>query len=137
MYILESSELIKVCGDYGLASMLSVVQRVMGMIQIVVPICLLVGATLMFVKMMLNPEEKKHTKAIINCVLASLIVIFLPMIVNITMGWLDDSFNVTACWNVASQTEEMIEWQTGDSAGTSEKEKDIPGNRVDDYQFSK
>lgn len=135
MFILEVDQrLIDACGDYGLASILRIVQKGMDIVQIVVPIVMIVSAIFILIKMVMNPEEKKTTKALFNCVAAGIIVFFIPFIVNLTMGLLDDSFNVTACWNVAEETEDMIEWQEQNSSES--KQKPIVKNKEEDYNFS-
>lgn len=135
MFILElDQQLIDACGDYGLASILRIVQKGMDIVQIVVPIIMIVSATFILIKMFMNPEEKKAPKALINCIAAGVIVFFIPFIVNLTMGWLDDSFDVTACWNVAEETEDMIEWQEQNSS--EREEKPNIKNKEEDYNFS-
>lgn len=122
MFVLKvNKDLIAACGDYGMASILHIVQKVMGIIQIIVPIVMIFGVIWMLTKMMLNPEEKKYMKMLRNSVFAGVIVIFIPFLVNLTMGFLDDSFDVTACWKVAKATDNLVNWNDADSTDSSGK----------------
>ncbi len=116
MLILKIDQaLIDACGDYGLASILKIIQKAMNWIQIIVPIVMIISIIMIITKMMTNPDEKKNTKALFNSVAAGVITLFLPFIVNLVMGFLDDSFSVTACWNVARQTENLVSWNENSS----------------------
>ncbi len=128
MLILKvNQELIERCGDYGLAIILQIIQKVMTWIQIIVPIVLIISIIMIIIKMMTNPDEKKNTKALFNCVAAGVITILLPFIVNLVMGFLNDSFSVTACWNVARKKENLINWNepTNNVATTSKQKEKI------------
>ncbi len=135
MYILEvDSNLIKACGDPGLATILQIIQKILGIIQVVVPIILIVGASWILIKMMLGPDDKKIPKTFFNCVFAAIIVIFIPYIVNLAMSWLDDSFNVTACWNVAKDTDSSTVWNEPGTQSDSGNKKPLPGK--DEYKIN-
>lgn len=123
MLILKVDQaLIDACGDYGLASILKIIQKAMNWIQIIVPIVMIISIIMIITKMMTNPDEKKNTKALFNSVAAGVITLFLPFIVNLVMGFLDDSFSVTACWNVARQTENLVSWnENSNDVATTEK----------------
>jgi beta-N-acetylglucosaminidase len=69
------------------------------LIQVIGPIVLIVATTLNLIKLMTNPEEKKLLKKAINSALAAVILFAVPTLINATMGMLDESFSVSACWN--------------------------------------
>ena len=116
MLILKIDQaLIDACGDYGLDSILKIIKKAMNCIQIIVPIVMIISIIMIITKMMTNPDEKKNTTALFNSVAAGVITLFLPFIVNLVMGFLDDSFSVTACWNVARQTENLVSWNENSS----------------------
>ena len=48
---------------------------------------------------MINPEDKKYKKAIINWLIAIVMLFMLPLIINLVMRLLDDSFSISRCWN--------------------------------------
>jgi len=89
------------CGDYGLASIIAVFQRVITLIQIIAPILLLIMASIQLVRLVMNPEEKGGLKGLYNKFLATAIVFFVPVIVNAFMGMLGDSFQLSSCYQVA------------------------------------
>lgn len=96
-YILN--DLVSSCNDAGLASILSVIKKVITMIQIIAPILALVGGVLAATKLMTNPDEKKYKNALINVIIALVMVFLLPVVVNAVMGLLDNSFTISSCWN--------------------------------------
>jgi beta-N-acetylglucosaminidase len=69
------------------------------LIQVIGQIVLIVATTLNLIKLMTNPEEKKLLKKAINSALAAVILFAVPTLINATMGMLDESFSVSACWN--------------------------------------
>lgn len=99
----EVSEVMRTCSSGTLSNVLSIIKRLMTIIQIVVPILLLVFATISFIKLMQNPDTKNGNKKIINQFIAAIIVFFLPVIVNVTMNLLGESTDISTCWNEASE----------------------------------
>lgn len=89
------------CSDPALAVVLSIVKKAMTILWIVGPILAIVGAVMAFFKLMSNPEEKKYKNLFKNMIMALLFLFFIPAIVNVVMGLLDDTFEFTACWNQA------------------------------------
>lgn len=87
------------CKDAGLATLISIVKKALDLIQLVGPILALVMLTVIFIRLMSNPEEKKLKNAIRNWAIALLMLFFIPVIVDATMNLLDDSFTVSKCWN--------------------------------------
>ena len=90
------------CNDASLLGILSVVKRIILLIQIIVPIILIVFGSYSFFRLTQNPDEKKGTKKVINQFIAAGIVFFLPIIVNAVMGMLGDNTNISSCWNNAN-----------------------------------
>ncbi len=90
------------CNDQSLLPILNIVKNLLLMIQITIPIILLIWATISFIKLVKNPEEKNGIKKIINQFLAAAIVFFIPVIVNAVMMMLGDNMNISSCWNNAS-----------------------------------
>lgn len=129
MFILEIEQnLIEACSDPGIVSILKVVQRALEIVHIVVPIIMICGATWALIRLVLNPEgqeQQKRFKALINSILAGVIVFFIPYVVNLIMVWVGDSFRVTACWNVAAESEDIINWNDKSGASTGENKKPI------------
>ena len=95
------------CNDSTLLGILSVVKRFLILIQFIVPILLIVFASLSFIKLVKDPEEKNGIKKIINQFLAAAIIFFIPVIVNILMSMLGESTKLSSCWNSASSKIEL------------------------------
>lgn len=133
-YILES-----VCSDYALASMLIILKRVLNFIQIFVPIILIISVVFQLIKKVLNPDDggkEGSMKTIINSFTASLIVVFLPYIINLTMSTIStygdvglsengtlSALNVTSCWQQAETKTAVLDSSMQSSSSTIDKEK--------------
>lgn len=91
----------RVCKNESILPILNVVQKIVTLIQIIVPILLLIWATISFIRLINNPDEKKGLKPILNQFLAAAIVFFIPLIVNITMQILGDNTDFSTCWKQA------------------------------------
>jgi len=106
-----SSSLGTCCSDYGIVKLLDIIRRIFDLIQLVVPILLIVMATVSFIRLLANPELKQGTKKIINQFLAAAIVFFLPTILNVVLGILPDTTQVGACWETAKVNAEIVQSQ--------------------------
>ncbi|MBR6950029.1 MAG: hypothetical protein IKH54_07590 [Bacilli bacterium] len=104
--------LVEGCNDVALANILSIVQKIMLLFQIVVPIIAIIGLVKTLIKLTVDPENKKAKSWIKNWFLALLIFFMLPFIINVVMGWLDGNFSFANCWNYAKHS-------TSDSSGWS------------------
>ncbi len=127
MFILEiNEELIEACKDPGLVSILKIIQNGLSIVRIIVPIILIISMIWIITKMLVNPEEKKYVKLLRNSVLAAVIVFFIPTLLNLAMSWLDDSFSVTACWNVAKSQENLVNWNDPGEVKEDPNKKKLP-----------
>lgn len=89
------------CSSPALANILSILKQILSLIQLIGPILGIVGLAICFSRLMANPEEKKNKSALKNCLIATALLFFIPFLVNLTMGLLDDSFELATCWNNA------------------------------------
>ena len=91
------------CSDYGIATFLHIMKTAMGIIQVVVPIILIVMCAIDFAKMVINPDDqnKAKSKSTMTKFAAAIIIFLLPIIFNLLMSLLPDSFEISACWNAA------------------------------------
>ena len=96
-----STDVSSCCSDYGIAMYLYIMKNALTIIQIVIPILLLVMATIQMIKMMASPDDKKSPKALLNKFIAALVVFFIPLIVNVVLSIIPDSFELSACWKSA------------------------------------
>ncbi len=93
--------LVETCGSGALASVISIVKKILNLIQLMGPILAIIGLTIILVKLVSNPDNKKLKNAFKNWLIALLMVFFVPIIVNVVMSFFDDSFSFAACWNYA------------------------------------
>ena len=108
------------CSSPALWSTLSIMKKVFLLIEIVAPILLIVSLIMNITKLVANPEDKKLPKKILHSVLATVIIFFIPLIVNVLMNALGEDFEVSACWNTASNITENTDY-IDQSNGTKKK----------------
>ena len=102
-----SSELGTCCGDYGMAMTLNAIRKIVNLIQIIAPIILIVMGVVGLTQLVMNPEKKDGLKTIVNKIVAAVIIFFLPIIVDIVLGVMPESFQVSACWKEAKRVSEV------------------------------
>ncbi len=127
---MEILDLTSVCGSVGLANLISICKTALTIIQIAGPILAIVGLVTILIKLMSNPDNKKLKTAIKNWLIAFVVLFFIPIIVNVVMRMLDDSFTVAACWNYAEEIK-----SSGDATfipDGNENRQHVVGN-PDDY----
>ena len=117
------------CTSPMLAGVLSVVKKVIGIIQIAGPILLMISLALTFTKLLTNPEDKKLMKKIWNSILAAVLLFFIPLLINIVMSLMGEDFNVSACWNSADNVTPSTTY-TNPNEGTRKKIY----NKINDYE---
>ena len=87
------------CNDPGIARLMSAMKNGLTLIQIVVPILLIVMASVNLFKLASNPEDKKGLTRVKNGFIAAVIVFFIPMIIDILMNVLGTNTTISSCWN--------------------------------------
>lgn len=128
MFLLEIESLkLEVCSDAVLAKSLSLIHTVFSIICIVVPIILIVMASIQTASIMMNPDQKAGTKKIVNKFIAAVVVFFLPLIMDITMNFIPgNEFSISACWKAADAKSKSIKFSTFD--GYNSKVGGMGGN---------
>lgn len=105
-------DLTTCCSDYGIAYYLFIVKKALELIHIVVPIILILMATIDIAKMVINPDDpqKKKFKSLYNKFSAATFIFSIPFIVNLLFN-LIDGFNVeiSGCWNAAEEIVNKME----------------------------
>ena len=91
------------CNDRALSGILYTVKNVIFIIQLAVPIMLIIWASIELFKLMMNPDEKKGIKSIINKFIAAVVVFMIPVFVNVVMGLVGESTNFSSCWKNAEK----------------------------------
>lgn len=104
MYILYeriSQDIINSCGNIGIDNILNIAKKILDLIQLVGPILSMVALAICFIKLMVNPDEKKYKAGIKNSIVALVVLFLVPFLVNLAMNLADESFNLAKCWNNA------------------------------------
>lgn len=94
-------EMVEVCNDSSLASILAVVKNILSLLQLFGPILAIISLIYHFVLLMKNPDDKKGLSKIKNSIIALLLLFFVPVIVNAFLLLLDDRYEISRCWNDA------------------------------------
>ena len=74
------------CTDGGIVVLVDITRSILNIIQIVVPILLMVWASIGFMQMAMNPEMKNGLKKIFNKFVAAIVVFLIPALVKFTLG---------------------------------------------------
>ncbi|MBR4618904.1 MAG: hypothetical protein IKO49_06330 [Bacilli bacterium] len=125
-----------VCSDYALAQILNIIKTILSIIGIVVPVLLIIGASINFTKATMNPEDKTVLKKFANSVASAVIVFLLPFIINVIMSIIsaygdvgvkengqNKAFNISACWNAANIEDAKEQNNTNNQTVEEEKNK--------------
>lgn len=127
-----------VCSDPALAQILNITKNLLRIVQIVIPIVLLVAGTIEFTTMMINPDDNKNFKKVINSFLAAIIIFLLPVVIDLTMNAISvagdvgiteggnaQTFNIGTCWTEAGKTADEMDSanDTESSTISAEEEK--------------
>ena len=127
--MLELLVTISECSDSGLSQILLIVQRSIRMIQILVPIVLMIMASIHLVNLIRDPDDKKRKPKVRNAFLAAAIVFFIPTIVNALMVALGEDTNISSCWNNAREMDSTPSYINIDtSKGKKSKVVDDPSD---------
>ena len=87
------------CNDIAIGGLLSVLNNILSIIQVIGPILAIVSITFHFISLVRNPDDKKAMPKIKNSIIALVLLYFIPLIVNIVFGLLGNSNDISACWN--------------------------------------
>ena len=92
------------CNDSGISSIMTFVKNGLNIIHIIVPILLIVIASIRLTQIVRNPDDKKGLSRIKNIFLAAAIVFFIPMLVDVLMQIIGTNTTISSCWNNANYT---------------------------------
>lgn len=135
MFILESCSTVlgTCCNSPGIVPLLSITRRILDLVQLIVPILLIVFATVELTKMVVNPEAKNGLKKVTNKFLAAAIVFFVPVIINALMAMMPNSFSISSCWSAANQSSEILKASSVKYINPNPREKNKITSNKDDY----
>ena len=111
------SILNQICNDYTIAKIIDITKRTVDIIRMIAPIFLIFGLSINFAKGVINPEDKTVMKKVGTAIASTIIVAFLPFVINTIMDTISTyggvgikengssvAYNITACWNTSSVT---------------------------------
>ena len=130
--ILECSEVLGTCcSDYGLVMIFDIVRRFVDILQILVPIILIVMTAVQCIKLVTHMDDKAEKQArdkMIKNVIATVLIFFLPVIVDTVMALLptSESFQVAACWELASESAEVVRILDNDYVEYNDDDRESP-----------
>ena len=108
------------CSDYAIATYVYVVKQVLDIMHIVIPILLIAMGTVDFIKLISNPDDNggKTKKSLLNKVIATFIVFFIPYIITLVMNLLvyttqfsNFKFEIGNCWTAADNVVTLMNEQ--------------------------
>ncbi len=120
-----SQELGTCCTDYGLLTVLDVMRKILDLIQLIAPIILMVGLGIQFTQLLVNPDDKKKQKALLNKFIAALLCFFVPFLVNLSLSLVPEeigSFQLGACWDTARVSREVLKKENSTYVATTDRE---------------
>jgi len=91
-------EITSTCNSAVLAGILSIVKRIMLIIQIAVPLLLIISAIIGLAQLMASPDDQKSPKKLLNKFIAAVIVFFIPVFVNLTINLVGEGSDFSSCW---------------------------------------
>ena len=123
--ILNCSEALGTCcTDYGLLNILDILRQILDLIQLIVPILLMTGLAIQFTQLLINPDDDKKKKSLLNKFVAALLCFFVPFLVNLAIGLLPsdiDTFQLGACWDTAKISREVLKKENSTYVSTTNK----------------
>ena len=120
-----SQELGTCCTDYGLLTVLDVMRQILDLIQLIAPIILMVGLGIQFTQLLVNPDDKKKQKALLNKFIAALLCFFVPFLVNLSLSLVPEeigTFQLGACWDTARVSREVLKKENSTYVATTDRE---------------
>lgn len=135
--ILSCSEALGTCcTDYGLLTILDALRQILDLIQLVAPILLMVALAIQFTQLLVNPDDDKKKKSLLNKFIAALLCFFVPFLVNLAIGLVPDdiqSFQLASCWDTARISREVLKKENSTYVSTTDKEAKSFILRAEDY----
>lgn len=87
------------CKSTSLKLTLKALKTIFTSIEVLAPIVLIVSLTMNLTTLMANPEEKKTPKKLVNSILATVIIFFIPFLINFILKLLGEEYTISSCWN--------------------------------------
>ena len=91
--------IVSACSDPGLIPILSIVKKLLSLLQIIGPILAIISLSINITMLIKNPDDKKALPKVRNSAIALVVLFMVPVIVNAFFAILDDSTTLSSCWN--------------------------------------
>mgnify|MGYP002516677104 CR=1 FL=1 len=107
-------DLNSACSDYAVANSLNLLYKIFKMVCVIVPIILIVFASINMGKLMINPDDKKGIGGIANRIIAAIIVFMIPNLLDIVAHFntltntTNTNFNVLSCFSNSETSSKAI-----------------------------
>ena len=77
-------------------------KRIISIVQIIAPILAIIAGTIVFIKFVTNPEDKKLTKKLINSIIALVMVFFISLITGVIINMVTEHSSLKSCLEKAT-----------------------------------
>lgn len=97
---------VNVCSDPDFLRIMLFVNTLLTIAKIILPLAIIVVATLDITKLILEgtPDEfKRQSKKFVNRLISAVIIFFIPTIINVIFGFVDETFDFMPCFTNATQ----------------------------------
>lgn len=85
------------CSSVVVGFFINPIVNLLNILLIVAPILLVISLAFSFIKMTMNPDDKKGLGKIRNSIMACVIVFFISLIVNVVINLCGENFDLTTC----------------------------------------
>ena len=117
--------ILNICNDYGILSIIKIIRTIFLMFQIIMPTVFVVALGIVCFQAVTRGDVKiiqQARKKIVNMLIAVLIVVFIPVLVDIVMSMtlMKNTFRIAECWDV-SKNQNLFENNINSNDDTNEQ----------------
>ena len=97
---------VNVCSDPDFLRIMLFVNTILTIAKIIIPLAIIVVATFDLTKLILEgtPEEfKRASKKFVTRIVSAIIIFFIPTVINVIFGFVDETFNFMPCFTNATE----------------------------------
>lgn len=102
------------CSDYAIAGTLNLLYKILKMVRVIVPIILILFASINIGKLMINPDDKKGVGSIVKKIMAAIIIFIIPNFLDIVVHFntlsdtTETNFSVLSCFTNSETSSKSI-----------------------------
>ena len=126
-------DLNSACSDYAIASSLNFLYKVFKIVCVIVPIILILFASINMAKLMINPDDKKGVGGIFKKIIAAIIVFIIPNFITIIVDFYsigigsNANYSVIACFKNSKTSAKAIKKAAYKEGAGTEKGTGLSG----------